>query len=93
MKSRRWPSMDRRELGRRYLGLTLFASALAASGCTPQVTGGLVDALSKIPEIQARTFEVKVNHVDKTICVHAVVRNLGGQDVKGPFTIDIGVRA
>ncbi len=60
-------------------------------GCTPENTGEFFEALSKVPEIMARTVQITVNHDAKTICVAAVIRNIGGQDIHGPFKVAIGI--
>lgn len=64
---------------------------VALSSCTPETTDQLIDALARVPEIQARTVVVNINHGVPSICVSGVLRNIGGNDIQGPFKVAIGI--
>ena len=64
---------------------------LLLMSCTPDVASDLVEAGLKVPELEARTVTIDVNHTARTICVHAVLRNISGVDVNGPFKVAIGI--
>ena len=69
----------------------LLMGVLFLMGCTREFTREIVGASLRVPDLEAHTVTIIFHHTERTICVHAVLRNISGVDIKGPFRVAIGI--
>lgn len=44
-----------------------------------------------IRDLSAQSFSIGIKHNEKTVCVHAIVKNTGNVPINGPFRVAVGI--